>query len=329
MFLMRLARSDGDVGASPSWALSIIEDTDHTARDFGSVIPELKGYCRDLVPGINIDPNERVAVMHKGGTIRLRDYSPNRSDVPRTVMFGLTWDVTSGVNIDLDASAICLDANLQLVDIVFFKQLTSKDGSIRHSGDEREGDEVGDDEKISVDLARIQPAVKYIGFVINSYSGQELDDVSGAACHLFDPSSGRDIARYGLSNARELDKHTALLMACLYRDDVNGNSSEAGFGANWFLRIVSEAAQGKVARHLVDELQAFLRRSPAQAPTTPPEPEIIVNQMPLPIPTDEEIVVNGVGGLGGEDEEIVVSPITPMPLHQMANLSMSGGGSAR
>ena len=270
MFLMRLARPGGGVGASSSWALSVIEDTDHTARDFGSLIPEIKGYCRDLIPGIVIDPNERVAIMQKGGTIRLRDYSPNRSDVPQTVMLGLAWDVTNGVNIDLDASAICLDVNLQLVDVIFFNKLTSEDGSIRHSGDEREGDEVGDDEKIAIDLAQVQPEVKYIGFVVTSYSGQELDDVARAGCHLFDPSNGRDIMKYGLSNARELDKRTALVLACLYRNDADRDSGEVGFGANWFLRIVSEATQGKTAYQVVDKLQAFLRRSPHQVPSPPP-----------------------------------------------------------
>ena len=51
-------------------------------------------------------------------------------------------------------------------------QLRSSDGSIVHGGDEREGDEKGDDEKIILYLDRVHPAVAYIGFVINSYSGQ-------------------------------------------------------------------------------------------------------------------------------------------------------------
>jgi hypothetical protein len=31
----------------------------------------MKGYSRDLVPGIVIDPQERIAVMRKGGAIRV------------------------------------------------------------------------------------------------------------------------------------------------------------------------------------------------------------------------------------------------------------------
>ncbi len=53
----------------------------------------------------------RVAIMRKGGVIRLRDYCP--SGLPQTLCLGLAWDVTNGVNIDLDASAIMLDAKVR------------------------------------------------------------------------------------------------------------------------------------------------------------------------------------------------------------------------
>ena len=74
----------------------------------------------------------------------------------------------------MDASAILLDANLRQLDIVFFGKLRSSDGALVHGGDEREGDEKGDDEKIFLELARVHPAVKYIGFVINSFSAATL-----------------------------------------------------------------------------------------------------------------------------------------------------------
>ena len=48
---------------------------------------------------------------------------------------GLAWDVTNGVNIDLDASAIMLGPKLDLRDLVFFGKLRSSDGSIRHGGE--------------------------------------------------------------------------------------------------------------------------------------------------------------------------------------------------
>ena len=112
--------------------------------------------------------------------MRLRDYN---GGVPLGhCTFGLSWDITDGKNIDLDASAIMLDGNLEPVDLIFFSHLTSKCGSIRHGGDEQEGDAKGDDEKIHIDFARVPPHVRAIGFNINSYSGEELDDVSKTTC---------------------------------------------------------------------------------------------------------------------------------------------------
>jgi tellurium resistance protein TerZ len=275
LFLCRLSRR------GPSWVLTPIEEADMYARDFGSLIPEIKGYTRDLVPGIHIDTQERIAIMRKGGNIRISDYVPG-GKIPANVSFGLAWDVTNGVNIDLDASAIMLDANYQLLDMVYFKQLTSKDGSIRHSGDEREGDEDGDDESISISLLRVSLSVKYIGFIVNSYSGQELDDVDKAGCHLFDPKTKSDIATYTLTNCKEVDKHTALVMGCLYR----GDSPD-----DWYLRIISLPAQGKVAHQNVDDLQAYLLCNPPQPPLAHSEEEIVLTAMPDAVPIDEEIVV--------------------------------------
>lgn len=275
LFLCRLARK----GAS--WVLTPIEEGNSRARDFGSLIPEIKGYTRDLVPNIQINPHERVAIMRKGGTIRVSDYVAD-GKIPPLVSFGLAWDVTNGVNIDLDASAILLDGKLGLRDLVYFRQLQSKDGSIRHSGDEREGDEAGDDEIINISLLTVSEDIKYIGIVINSFSGQELDDVDKAACHLFDPKTKTDIASYTMSRSKELDKHTALIMGCLYRGDD---------ASDWYLRIISLPSQGRTAHKNVEHLQTFLRCNPPQPPASHPEEEIVVTAMPDSVPVDDDIIV--------------------------------------
>jgi tellurium resistance protein TerZ len=275
LFLARISRQGS------SWILTPIEEGNKYERDFGSLIPEIKGYTRDLVPGIVVDPQERVAVMRKGGAIRVSDYVPGGS-IPAHVCMGLAWDVTNGKVIDLDASAVMFDANLALLDIVSYRQLTSKDGSIRHSGDEREGDEAGDDEVINISLPTVSPKTKYIGIVINSFSGHELDDVASASCHLFDPKTRADIATYTLTNSKELDKHTALIMGCLYRGDSP---------AEWFLRIISCPTQGRTADKNVDKLREILRQDTPRPPPHREEEEIVVSAMPYAVPMDDEIVV--------------------------------------
>ena len=211
LFVGRVARGT----SGTDWHLSTIGEVDHTARDFGSLVPELKAYMQDLVPGVRVDPEERIALLRKGGVghpnqVRIKDYFGAVGSKP--LVFGLAWDVTDGVSIDLDASAIMLSgdtAGRQLVDLVYYGKLASSDGAVRHCGDQRSGAAAGDDEQIVLSLAHVHPAVSAIGIVINSYSGQELDDVAGCSCHLFDPATGRDVARYRLSGERALDKRTA------------------------------------------------------------------------------------------------------------------------
>ena len=273
LFLARISRQGS------KWIFTPIEEGSRNARDFGTLIPEVKSYTRDLLPNITVNPHERIAVMRKGGAIRVSDYLPG-GKIPEHVSVGLAWDVTNGKAIDLDASAVMLNTHFAMLDIVSFKQLVSVDGSIRHSGDEREGDEGGDDEVISISLGTVSPTTKYIGIIINSFSGQELDDISSASCHLFDPTTKADIAAYTLTNSKELDKHTALIMGCLYR---GGNSSE-----EWFFRIISVPSQGRTADQNVSDLREVLRRDPPMPP--PPreeEEEIVVSAMPVAVPLDD------------------------------------------
>ncbi len=246
-----------------------------------------------------INPRERIALMRKGGApIRLKDYASPNQPIPTKVTFGLAWSITNGRNVDLDASAICLDASFRPVDTVYFRKLRSYDNAIIHGGDEREGDEAGDDEKIHLYLQSLNPSIAHIGFVVNSYSGQELDDVSRASCHLFDSVTGQDIASYKLSNNHALDKHTGLVMASLYRQD-----------DGWCMRIISEAAHGRQAHDLVDELQAFLRNNPPLSPAEVPEPDVIVNEMP----EDVEIVVEPAVSAHEVDTSNIFVPPVPGP----------------
>lgn len=106
----------------------------------------------------------------------------------------LAWDMTNEINNDLDASAICLDQDLNLVDSVWYRKVQSQYGSFRHPRHEQEGNELGDEEKKNFRLAHIQ----YIGFVINFFLCQELDDVSLASFQLFDPKKQ---CRYLLADA--------------------------------------------------------------------------------------------------------------------------------
>lgn len=284
LFLVRLARNGS------GWIVQPIEDTHQSARDFGSLIPHIKSYTKDLIPNIRVDPSEKVSVMRKGGAIKIKDFCPAKK-VPDKVTFGLSWDMTrkpgqDAKKIDLDASAICLDADLQCVDKIWFKHLNSEDGAIKHMGDQRSGDAGGDDETINLETNKVAARIHYIGFVVNSYSGEELDDVQKAACHLFDTNTGKDIALHALSDCAFLDGHTALVMGVLYR--VRGSTKKE---SEWCLKIISQAAQGKTVKDNIDELQKYLEENPVFTPMSGPEEEggveNVDSQMPPEVPVTE------------------------------------------
>ncbi|CAH0158955.1 General stress protein 16U [Massilia sp. Bi118] len=154
------------------------------------------------------------------------------------VTMGLGWDVAKskgffgfgggqGQPVDLDASVVLFDESNRPVDVVWFRQLKSKDGSIVHTGDNRTGAGDGDDEQIVVDLRSVPPQVKSLVFTVNSFTGQNFSTVENAFCRIFDTGSSKEIARYDLSVQ---GSHTAQIMAKLYRH--NGEWKMHAIGEN-------------------------------------------------------------------------------------------------
>jgi tellurium resistance protein TerZ len=166
------------------------------------------------------------------------------------VRMGLGWDSAAPVKrglfsrgkaaeVDLDASAIFFDASGKVLDTVWFQQLTSTDGSTRHTGDNLTGAGDGDDETILVDLTKVSPAVSHIVFVISSYSQQTFDAVENAFSRLVDDSSAGtpEVARYQLTDS---GPHTAMIMSKVSRD-----------GAGWTFKAIGERATGRSAMDLL------------------------------------------------------------------------------
>lgn len=70
-------------------------------------MPENKGYTKELIPQLDINYEERIAVMRKGGSMRIQDYIRHYQK-PTWLTFGVGWDVSENAveTIDLDASAV-------------------------------------------------------------------------------------------------------------------------------------------------------------------------------------------------------------------------------
>lgn len=176
------------------------------------------------------------------------------------VIMGLGWDVAQAPkrgglmgmlgggggsqSIDLDASCVLFDDANQPVDSVWFQQLTSKDGSIQHTGDNLTGAGEGDDEQIRVDLSRVPANVKTLMFVVNSFTGQNFSQVQNAFCRVVNASNNQEVARFNLSAQ---GPHTAQIMARLYRH--NGE---------WKMAAIGETANGRTFHDLMPAMKAAL-----------------------------------------------------------------------
>jgi tellurium resistance protein TerZ len=170
------------------------------------------------------------------------------------VVMGLGWDAikkggffgfgAKTESVDLDASCVMFDEANRPVDVVWFRQLKSRDGSIVHTGDNRTGAGEGDDEQIVVDLSRVPAGVKSLVFTVNSFTGQNFSQVENAYCRIVNAANEQVVARYDLSVQ---GSHTAQVMAKLYRH--NGE---------WKMHAIGENASGRTFDDLMPMITPHL-----------------------------------------------------------------------
>jgi tellurium resistance protein TerZ len=171
------------------------------------------------------------------------------------VTMGLGWDMAKSKGffgfgggkseaVDLDASVVLFDESNRPVDVVWFRQLKSRDGSIVHSGDNRTGAGEGDDEQITVDLNAVPANVRSLVFTVNCFTGQNFASVQNAFCRIINSTNSKEIARYDLSVQ---GSHSAQIMAKLYRH--NGE---------WKMHAIGENGVGRTFDDLMPQIVPHL-----------------------------------------------------------------------
>ncbi|MGO7279540.1 TerD family protein [Rhizobium leguminosarum] len=184
--------------------------------------------------------------LQKNQTVSLAKEAPSLT----TLHIGLGWDpikkkggFLGGLlggggadSIDLDASVIVADGNKRIIDEVWFRKLSSNDGSIKHSGDNLTGEGDGDDEYIRVDLTRLSKDAAHIVVTVNSFRGQTFNEVDNAFCRLVDEKTGKEICRYEL---REKGSNTGFVMAAISRD-----------GNGWSVKALGAPTNGRTVKDL-------------------------------------------------------------------------------
>lgn len=153
----------------------------------------------------NPRPKGNGVVLSKGQKVSLSKNNPNLD----LIEVGLGWDVATNTAIpyDLDAEAFMLGADGKVLSddwFIFYNQPMSPDGSCKHCGDNKDGNGVGDDEVIQLQLSRVNPQVAKIAFVISINEalqrGHNFGGVQNAYVRVVDKATGNELIKFNLTD---------------------------------------------------------------------------------------------------------------------------------
>ncbi|WP_139981265.1 TerD family protein [Nocardioides litoris] len=170
--------------------------------------------------------------LTKGGNVSLTKIAPSL----QSVRIGLGWDArtTDGTPFDLDATAlVCGPGDRVLSDqhFIFYNNLASPEGTVRHTGDIRDGAVAGDDEVLEVALSQLTPQTDKVVFSATIHDadsrGQNFGQVKNAYIRVLDIATNEELARYDLSE--DASTETAMVFGELYRH-----------GAEWKFRAIGQ-----------------------------------------------------------------------------------------
>lgn len=168
--------------------------------------------------------------LQKGQRINLEKSNGNKL---KNICVGINWGAIEKKNwfgsikkeaVDLDASCALYDDSKQLLDVIYFGNLNSKDGSIKHSGDDLTGDLGGDDgldnEIITVNFSKLDPSVSQIAFVLNSFRGHDFGTIPFASIRIYEGTHSKVneiFATFDIANGSNFSGHVSMVMGIFYK----------------------------------------------------------------------------------------------------------------
>jgi tellurium resistance protein TerD len=174
--------------------------------------------------------------LQKGGNVNLSKEAPGLNKM----VVGLGWDLraTDGAAFDLDGAVFLLNSAGKVrsdADFIFYNNLKSVEGSVAHSGDNRTGAGEGDDESVTIDLAKVPADVDKIAICVTIHEAeqrrQNFGQVSKAFVRCVNASGNAEIARYDLSE--DSSTEAAMVFGEVYRA-----------GADWKFRAIGQGFKG-------------------------------------------------------------------------------------
>lgn len=185
---------------------------------------------------INLEKGQRISLDKGGNQLDRVCVGVNWGAIEKKGLFG-----TKKVAVDLDASVGMYDEAKKLLDVVYFGQLKSRDGSVSHSGDDRTGDLDGDDgldnEIITIELSKVPAEVKSVAVLLNSFQGQDFATIPFASVRLYEGTPTRVdsiLASYNIANDAKFKGSVSMVLGVLYRH-----------GTAWKFKAVGDTTSDK------------------------------------------------------------------------------------
>jgi len=150
---------------------------------------------------------------------------------------GLGWDVkeSRGASFDLDACVLLIGTSGKVEDnrnVIFYNNLESLDGSVRHMGDNLTGNGDGDDEVVKVTLSKVPSTIQKIVFFVSIYNAkrrwQNFGQISNAFIRIVDEISGAELLRFNLTEDYSLAN--SVVVGELYKHNNEWKFNATGSG---------------------------------------------------------------------------------------------------
>lgn len=171
---------------------------------------------------INLQKGQRIS-LEKSNGVKLQNVCVgiNWGAIEKKGLFGFG---STKEAVDLDASCALYNDSKQLLEVIYYGNLKSKNGTVSHSGDDLTGDVSGDDgldnEVITLDLSKLDANVAHVAFILNSFRGQDFGSIPFASIRIYEGTSTRVnevFAKYDIAHDPTFKGHVSMVMGVFYK----------------------------------------------------------------------------------------------------------------
>ena len=142
--------------------------------------------------GISLKKGNSISLEKSGKKLDHIVVGLNWGAIEKKALWGL---VRNTETVDLDGTVAIFDAQGNTMEVIYYNNLVSLDRAVKHSGDDREGDLFGDDDRdnetINIHLSQLNPAAQQLVFLLTSYKGQAFDVVPYSKIRVWETENGK------------------------------------------------------------------------------------------------------------------------------------------